>query len=417
MAARLLHRVQAGPTTLEDHVCTHGPLPAHRPTAVAAEIERSGLRGRGGGAFPLARKLAAVRRARGRPTVIVNGCEGEPLSSKDGLLLSLLPHLVIDGALSLASAVGASEILIAVDELEVRAGETVERALRQRPELRDGRTTAQIVWTPTGYLGGQETAIVQWCEQGVAKPRFESPRVTERGIGRRPTLVSNAETAAHVALIARHGAAWFRQAGTDNDPGTALVTVCGAVAAPAVYEVDHGLALNVLLADAGGCTEPPRAFLLGGYGGGWIDASDAEVVRLSPRELAPLRARLGPGILYVLPDSACPVAETARVAGWLADQSSGQCGPCVNGLAAIANELERVRSGSAGRQALADVLRWCGLAAGRGACAHPDGAASFVTSAVRVFRDELSDHARHGPCDACQWATALPIYDRGAAIA
>jgi NADH:ubiquinone oxidoreductase subunit F (NADH-binding) len=403
--------------TLDDHLHAHGPLPAPAPAVLAAEIDRSGLRGRGGGAFPLARKLAAVKRARGRPTVIVNGCEGEPLSCKDGLLLGLLPHLVIDGAISLAATVGASEILIAIDELSVRAGEIVERALRQRPELRDGRTTARIVWTPTGYLGGQETAIVRWCEEGVAKPRYGSPRVTERGIGRRPTVVSNVETAAHVALIARHSAGWFRRAGTDDDPGTALVTVGGAVAAPGVYEIEHGLALNALLADVGGCSEPPRAFLLGGYGGAWIDAADAEAVRLSPGELASLSARLGPGIVYVLPDSACPVAETAQLAGWLADQSSGQCGPCVNGLAAIADELEHVRAGSAGRHALADVLRWCGLAAGRGACAHPDGATSFVTSAVRVFRDELSDHARHGPCDACQWETTLPTYDRAATIA
>jgi NADH:ubiquinone oxidoreductase subunit F (NADH-binding) len=403
--------------TLDDHLHAHGPLPALTSSVLAAEIDRSGLRGRGGAAFPLARKLAAVKRARGRPTVIVNGCEGEPLSCKDGLALGLLPHLVIDGAICLATTVGASEILIAIDELSVRAGETVERALRQRRELRDGRTTAQIVWTPTGYLGGQETAIVRWCEEGVAKPRFGSPRVTERGIGRRPTVVSNVETAAHVALIARHGAGWFRQAGTDGDPGTALVTVGGSVAAPGVYEIEHGLALNALLADIGGCSEPPRAFLLGGYGGAWIDAADAERVRLSPGELASLSARLGPGIVYVLPDSACPVAETTRLAGWLAEQSSGQCGPCVNGLGAIANELECVRTGTAGRHALAEILRWCELAAGRGACAHPDGATRFVTSAVRVFRDELSDHARHGPCDGCGWATTLPIYERTGAIA
>lgn len=324
---------------------------------------------------------------------------------------------MIDGALSLASAVNASEILIIVDELERSTGETVIRALDERTELHDGRISAQVMWMPTGYISGQETAIVRWCEEGVAKPRFGSPRVTERGVGRRPTLVSNAETAAHVALIARHGGGWFRRAGTDADPGTALVTVCGAVATPGIYEIDHGLALNVLLADSGGCSEPPRAFLLGGYGGAWIDGAAAGAVRLSPRALAPLRARLGPGIVFVLPESACPVAEVTRVAGWLADQSSGQCGPCVNGLAAIADELERVRAGRAGRRALSEILRWCELADGRGACAHPDGAASFVTSAVRVFVDELSDHARHGPCEACRDATTLPIDERAGAIA
>jgi NADH:ubiquinone oxidoreductase subunit F (NADH-binding) len=417
MVARLLHGVRSAPVTLADHMHLHGPLPAPRPSVISAEIERSGLRGRGGGAFPLARKLAAVKRGRGRPTVIVNGCEGEPLSVKDGLLLGRLPHLVIDGALCLASAVGAREILVAIDEVEIRTGETIHRALEQRPELRDGRITAQVVWTPTGYLGGQETAIVAWYEQGVAKPRFGSPRVTERGIDGRPTLMANAETAAHVALVTRHGGEWFRQAGTDADPGTALVTVCGAVTAPAVYEIEHGLALSELLALAGGCSEPPRAFLLGGYAGAWVDSADAAAIRLSPRELAPLRARLGAGIVYVLPDRACPVAETTRVAGWLADQSSGQCGPCVNGLAAVANELERVCAGDAGRRALAEIRRWCELTAGRGACAHPDGAASFVTSALRVFADEFSDHARHGPCDACRWAAMLPTSERAVAIA
>jgi NADH:ubiquinone oxidoreductase subunit F (NADH-binding) len=121
MTARLLHGVGAAPMTLDDHLHAHGPLPALTSSVLAAEIDRSGLRGRGGAAFPLARKLAAVKRARGRPTVIVNGCEGEPLSCKDGLALGLLPHLVIDGAICLATTVGASEILIAIDELSDHA--------------------------------------------------------------------------------------------------------------------------------------------------------------------------------------------------------------------------------------------------------------------------------------------------------
>jgi len=412
MGERLLQGVGVEPMTLESHLRVHGPLPAATPEVLASEIERAGLRGRGGGGFPLARKLAAVKRARGRPTVIVNGCEGEPLSAKDGLLLGLLAHLVIDGALCLARVIGSSEILIAVDELNIRAGEAALQALEQRPKLDDGRISAQVVWTPTGYVGGQETAIVRWCEDGIAKPRFGAPRVTERGIGRRPTLVANAETVAHVALIARHGGRWFRQAGTDADPGTALITVGGAVAQPGIYEIEHGLGLSALLTWAGGCSEPPRAFLLGGYGGAWVDAADVDAVRLSPGELARLRARLGPGIAFALPRSACPVAEVTRVAAWLAAESTGQCGPCVNGLAAIAGELRRVRDGVAAHSALAEILRWSGLAAGRGACAHPDGTASFVTSAVRTFSEELIDHAQHGPCDACEWPSMLPIIKR-----
>jgi NADH:ubiquinone oxidoreductase subunit F (NADH-binding) len=224
--------------------------------------------------------------------------------------------------------------------------------------------------------------------------------------------VANVETLAHVALIARHGGDWFRRLGTVEDPGSALVTVTGAVRHPGVYEIALGSGLGTLLASAGGEAEPVRAFLLGGYAGAWIDAAEAARVRLGRRELAALGGRLGAGVVVALPHSACPVAETTRVAGWLADQSAGQCGPCVNGLAAIADELADVCDGSAGPDARQRLQRWCALATGRGACAHPDGTAAFVASALRVFAVEILDHMRHGPCDACEAAPALTVPGR-----
>ena len=414
---RLLNAITAAPMTHERHLSVHGELPAPSSRAAIDEIERSGLRGRGGGAFPLARKLATVRRGRGRPLVVVNGCESEPMSAKDRVLLGALPHLVIDGALHAARAVGAREIVVAIDELNVRGGETIEWALAQRPELESGSVTASVAWTPSGYVSGQETAIVRWCNDGVAKPWSERRRVAERGIARRPTLVSNAETLAHVALIARHGADWFAQLGTDEDPGSALITLGGGVRAPGVYEIEHGAGLQEFLDLVGGCVGRPRAFLLGGYAGGWIDGADASQVRLARRDLQRVRARLGSGVVVALPESACPVAETARVAGWLSEHSSGQCGPCVNGLGAIAGELERICDGSAGRGALADVLRWCGLSSGRGACAHPDGAAGFVVSALHVFASEFRDHARNGSCEACDRAPVLTVPGRRSPVA
>jgi NADH:ubiquinone oxidoreductase subunit F (NADH-binding) len=130
---------------------------------------------------------------------------------------------------------------------------------------------------------------------------------------------------------------------------------------------------------------------------------------LARRELGALGARLGAGIVTALPQSACPVAETTRVADWLADQSAGQCGPCVNGLAAIADELADVCAGSAGSEALVKLQRWGGLVSGRGACAHPDGAAAFVSSALQVFAAEFLDHLRHGPCEACERPPVLTV--------
>ena len=130
-------------------------------------------------------------------------------------------------------------------------------------------------------------------------------------------------------------------------------------------------------------------------------------VRLTRRDLHGAGARLGAGIVVALPHSACPVAEVTRVAGWLADQSSGQCGPCVHGLAAVADELERIGLGTADSDSLERVTRWCELSAGRGACAHPDGATGFVTSALSVFAEEFLDHAQYGPCDACDRSPVL----------
>jgi NADH:ubiquinone oxidoreductase subunit F (NADH-binding) len=193
--------------------------------------------------------------------------------------------------------------------------------------------------------------------------------------------------------------------------------VTGAVRRPGVYEIALGSSLHALLGGAGGEAEPVRAFLLGGYAGAWIDAGEASMVRLARRELAELGTRFGAGIVVALPRSACPVAETTRVAGWLADQSAGQCGPCVNGLAAIADELADVCAGSAGPDALERLQRWGALATGRGACAHPDGTAAFVASALRVFAAEFLDHMRHGPCDACEARPVLTVPGRLSAVA
>jgi NADH:ubiquinone oxidoreductase subunit F (NADH-binding) len=382
---RLLSCANVRPMTLERHRDHLGDLEL-TGSRLAAEISGAGLRGRGGGSFPLSVKLDAVRRSRRVPVVVVNGCEGEPMSAKDRLLLCSAPHLVLDGALAIAHATDADEVVVCVDELNPRARETIAWALAQRPELRRGRLRAEVVTVPGGYVSGQESAVVNWLNDGVAKPTSGTPRVTERGVQRRPTIVSNAETLAHVALIARHGARWFREIGTYEDPGSALITVSGAVARPGVYEVSHGSTLGELVAATGGLSERTRAFLIGGYAGGWLNMSQARQARLSRAGLASLGVRLGAGIVVALPERSCPVAETTRVAAWLAEHSARQCGPCVNGLPWI--------------------VRWCDQVTGRGACAHPDGAASFVSSAVRVFADELADHAQHGLCEAC---TAPPI--------
>jgi NADH:ubiquinone oxidoreductase subunit F (NADH-binding) len=179
------------------------------------------------------------------------------------------------------------------------------------------------------------------------------------------------------------------------------------VAHPGVFEIEAGAPLASLLNAAGGLTSQLRAFLLGGYAGTWVTATVGPELALGPDELHARGASRGAGVILALPSSACPVAEVTSVAQWLSAQSARQCGPCFNGLEAIATALEQVRVGG-DPKALGRVSRWASLANGRGACAHPDGTVRFVTSAIDVFGPELDDHSRHGPCAACHQGRLLP---------
>jgi NADH:ubiquinone oxidoreductase subunit F (NADH-binding) len=266
------------------------------------------------------------------------------------------------------------------------------------------------VAVPDGFVAGEETALVQFLNRGVAKPTFTPPLPFERGVGKAPTLVQNVETLAQLALIARFGAGWFRSVGTANEPGSALVTISGAVAEPGVYEVALGTSLRELVAQAGGVTEHVRAFLVGGFFGSWLDEREAADALLLETDLQPRGARLGARAIVVLPTSACGICETAAVMRYLADSSAGQCGPCVHGLDAIARSFERL----AARQQLderKELARWIAQVRGRGACHHPDGAAALASSALEVFAREAELHLR-GRCEAKRRVLPTPAVPR-----
>ncbi|HTZ63614.1 MAG TPA: NADH-ubiquinone oxidoreductase-F iron-sulfur binding region domain-containing protein [Solirubrobacteraceae bacterium] len=404
-----------GQMSLEEHLSVHGQVATARArrrrqeSPLIATVEQAGLRGCGGAGFPTATKLRAVAGARGRAIVVVNAAEGEPASRKDRTLMELLPHLVLDGAELAAQAVGADEIIVCVCETVPASQQSAVTAIDERRRHAGARVRTHLSLVPGHYVAGQESALVNYLGGGAAVPTFTPPLPFERGVRRRPTLVSNAETLAHLALIARHGPEWFRQLGTPSQPGSALVTLSGPVSQPGVYEIEHGASLTSLVDAAGGITSPPRALLVGGYGGSWIGGELLPGVVLSDEHLAAHGATLGAGVLALLSADACAVAETARVARWLADQSSGQCGPCVYGLDAIATGVEELASGVRTGAAAQRVTRLAGLVRRRGACGHPDGAARFVTSALETFAPEFSEHAHNGPCEACTRYSELPL--------
>jgi NADH:ubiquinone oxidoreductase subunit F (NADH-binding) len=390
-------REDRAPAWLGEHLAAYGAPPGHRGARLIELVEASGLTGRGGAAFPTATKLRAVAAARGRKFVVANGAEGEPLSRKDKALLACVPHLVLDGAALAAAAVGANEVVVALGEGATRERAVLSHAVDERSHRGLDRVLLRVVAVPDGFVAAEETALLSRLSGGAGKPTLVPPRPSERGLRGRPTLVQNVETLAQLALIARYGADWFRELGTEAEPGSALVTIAGAVSRPGVYEIGLGLPVRELVAWAGGASEPVQAYLMGGYFGSWVDAADAERARLLEADLGPLGASLGARTIFALPARACGIVETARVARYLAAESSGQCGPCVHGLAAIAGALERV----ARRQHtdLPQLERWIGQVRGRGACRHPDGAVRLVASAFEVFAAEVELHSV-GRCSA-----------------
>ena len=413
---RLLRGVRGhGPMSLAEHRSVHGRPATARPrrrreeSPLIATVEQAGLRGYGGAGFPAATKLRAVAGARGKAIVVVNAAEGEPASHKDRTLMEMLPQLVLDGAELAAEAVGADEIIVGVCETAPASQQSTVAAIDERRRGAGERVRTHLSVVPGDYVAGQESALVNYLGGGPAVPTFTPPLPFERGVRRRPTLVSNVETLAHLALIARHGPEWFRQLGTPSQPGSALVTLSGPVTHPGVYEIEHGASLASLLDAAGGATTAPRALLVGGYGGAWIAGELLSGVALSDEHLAVHGASLGAGVLALLSEDACVVAETARVARWLADQSSGQCGPCVHGLDAIATSVQELASGVRSGNTTQRVTRLAGLVRRRGACGHPDGAARFITSALETFAPEFAEHAHHGPCEACARPSELPL--------
>jgi NADH:ubiquinone oxidoreductase subunit F (NADH-binding) len=408
-----------GAMSFDRHLAVHGDLPPTLPrrrgrrakSPLIEQIAQSGLRGHGGAGFSTATKLRAVTESRKRAVVVVNAAEGEPASLKDRMLMQSLPHLVLDGARLAARAVGAEELVVCVCESARASLDTAARAIAERRGLPGEVARTRLSAVPGHYVAGQESALVNHLGGGPAIPTFTPPMVFQRGVHRRPTLVANAETLAHVALIARHGPSWFRQLGTPSQPGSALVTLSGAIARPGVYEIEHGASLVSLIEAAGGTLADPRALLVGGYAGSWIDGRLLPGVALSDEQLAslPNSPSLGAGVLFLLSADACPVAETVRVSRWLARQSTGQCGPCVHGLDSIASSLREIADGVAQANAPERIARLAALVRRRGACAHPDGTARLVMSAIDVFAPELADHARRGPCEACTRPAELPL--------
>jgi NADH:ubiquinone oxidoreductase subunit F (NADH-binding) len=397
-----------GALSLAQHLEQWGALPARSVPGVDESlivmIEASGLTGRGGAGFPTGRKMRTVAASDRVAIVVGNGAEGEPASAKDTLLMTRAPHLVLDGLQIAARAVGADEAHLVVH----RGG--IAATLRESAAQRSGDDVLLTVHElPVRYVASEETAIVSWLNGRDAKPTFTPPRPYESGVRRRPTLVNNVETLAQLGLIGRYGADWFRSVGDASEPGTMLLTVRGAGAPGTVMEVATGSRIGDVLVAAGIDQATSSAVLVGGYFGSWLATAYAAQLPLTHQALRGAGSALGAGVLAALPASSCGVAETARVMEYLAAQSAGQCGPCLNGLPAIAGAMRSLASGRITDVGWASLERWLDVVPGRGACRHPDGATRLVANTLATFAGDVAAHRAGHPCAGVAAAPWLPI--------
>lgn len=365
---------------LDSYLAAGGYRPAPGPADLLRRVEAAGLRGRGGAGFPLAVKLRAVRDAGGTPVVVANGEEGEPGSAKDRWLLRARPHLVLDGLARAAAVTGAVRGYVYLSDAV--AADRISVALAERPP----DLPVDVVRTAHAYVAGEETAVVRRIDGGPALPVTKPPRPFERGVGGAPTLVSNVETLARLALLA-------------TDPGAgdcALVTLSGRHAPALVAEIGGRTTLRELALAHG--TPDPVAVLTGGLFGGLLgpDRLDLPLEHATSRAAVPL----GCGAIRFVAADECPVGTVADAVGLLTAESARQCGVCVSGTKALRDTLAALADGSAGPDATENLARWSATLPGRGACGLLDAAARLTGSLLTGFPATVAAHLG-AACPAC----------------
>ena len=353
----------AGGPGLAAHRRQYGDLPRVGLDDLLGALARLRVRGRGGAGFPFETKLRTVAAGR-RPVLVVNLSEGEPASAKDCALATTRPHLVLEGVHATAAALGAREVHVVVPRERPRVRAAVRAALAERPELRrvavhtaDARFVAGQARAALELIAGRPNLpVTSWQPEAVAGHRG------------RPTLLSNAETWAQVGRLVLVGERRYAALGTADEPGSTLLTLSGST--PTVVEVPYGTPWrDVLPASWSG-----RPVLVGGFHGAWVPWADLVEGTVSVDAMRAAATPLGAGVL-VCPDES-PAAYTTRVVDYLAAQSAGRCGPCRNGLPALAAAMHT------GDERRATEL--AALVTGRGACAHPDGTARLVRSLLAL---------------------------------
>jgi len=377
------------------------------PAAIREEVRLSELRGLGGSGFPAWRKWEAVAAEAPKPDkyLVVNGNEDEPGTFKDRLLLEETPFQVIEGAVVTALAIGANRVVFYINPDLTRSLAAMKAALKQWQASEFPVQTSAALGIPLElkllpgsghYIGGEETASMEWVEGRFPFPRGKPPYPAQSGVHGCPTLINNVETIANVPHIAAQGAAWFRALGIAPGTGTKLYSLSGDVLYPGVFELPMGTPLRELIFIHGGgllSGKPLKAVFTGGPSSTLLTPVDLDVAM----DFDSLRARganLGTGAMIVISEGTGIVKRVAEYERFFAHSSCGQCNSCKVGTATMSRLLDRIDTGRGTASDLNTLENLCTMLPGSGRCHLINGAVALLDSAFHHFHDEFKQALR-----------------------
>ncbi len=406
------------PGSIEEYIARNGYAALGRavtgmtPAAVIEEIKNSGLRGRGGAAFPTGLKWSFTAKAESdQKYVICNADEGEPGTFKDRLILEGDPHSILEGMAIAGYAVGATRGFIYIRGEYRQSIERLAKAIEQAKALgllgkgifgQDFEFDVEIREGAGAYICGDETALIESIEGNRGEPRVKPPFPGVCGLWGRPTVVNNVETLANIAPIIEHGAAWYRSMGTEKSPGTKVFTMTGDINVEGLIEVEMGIPLRRVIYEIGGGIPGGRQFKMaqtGGTSGGCLPASFLDLP-LDYDTLAQNGAALGSGALLVMDDSHCIVDVIKCFQKFFAHESCGRCTPCREGTVRLHEMMEAISEGrgTAGDLRVMEALGQVMLVAPL--CGLGQTAAVPLLSCLRHFREEIEAHVLEKRCPA-----------------
>ena len=380
------------------------------PADIVKVVSAAGLRGRGGAGFPTGKKWQLTREAPGEPRyLVVNGGEDEPGSKKDRVLLENLPHLVIEGTILAAYAIGATKAYLYINANYDGAIKTITDALTEAKAAgywgdnilgSDFSLDIEVVPAPHNYVAGEDTAALEVIEGRKAWPRQKPPFPVTVGLYGKPTSVNNVETLANVAPIVLNSAEWYRKFGTGESAGTMIFSLDDDVNRPGTYELPFGTPLRYLIEQCGGGMKGGRkikAIMPAAPSSAYLSPEKIDTP-LDHNSMRDAGSGLGCGVVHLVPEGTCIVEDVIKISEFFTVECCGQCPACrmeTNTLTAL---LKKVQAGQGGQPIVEQFGKVLAFNKGKGFCNLIAMPGPPIESALKLFPTDFEAHLSTGKC-------------------